>query len=212
MVILLSCLSSAVEFDFTHPDSVQIDDQFDVTINFDTQDTFDVKVFVHKSTTDKAASEDYISEIDDGGWRSSWTYIKEAFPEEKSFQVKVISDPGERKICVRLRKTGTDSTSLKCDSITVKGSKSSSEKKTKSSSSQETVSKTTSSLANSVVQQENISFVNLSLNNEKLYLKNPPNSPQNLVTTQKEKTRNLVIYFIIFILAILLILVSFRKL
>jgi hypothetical protein len=154
-------------------------------------------------------SADYISEIEDDGWKSSWNYLKEAFPKNKNFQVKVISDSGERNICVRLRKSGTSTTSLKCEPITVKDG----EQKTESTYFNKTILKGTSnSKPDSAIQQEETSFVSPSSPNEKIYLQSPKKTSSDSITTKKEQTRSLTVYLIVLILAALAILIAFRRL
>ncbi len=212
-------LSSALDFSFDAPDSVQIDESFDVTINSESQDVVDVKIFVHKSESDKVVKSDYISEVNNDGWKDSWYYIKEAFPKVKTFQVKVLTDAGDRKICVRLRKAGTDSTSIKCESISVSLSErkkqSEEEKQTENreEASIEDIKKeafTTEESTNLTILKEEIIQSNASEEKplEKIVLKNQ-NYPTKEISTKKSSSVKLVLYsaglLVVFLLVLLLL-------
>jgi len=75
---------------------------------------------VHNSSDDKITSPEVISVIEKGGkWQSPWNYLISSFPSKTSFRAKVIEQPGNRKICVRLRKNNASSFNEVCKSILV---------------------------------------------------------------------------------------------
>lgn len=113
---------SSLEITLSSPSSVKINEEFITTIDADSQETHDVKIFVHKSSDEKITADEYISEIDSDGWKNPWYYLKGIYPSKKSFKIKVISSDGEREICARLRKSGSDSFSTICFPITIEES------------------------------------------------------------------------------------------
>jgi hypothetical protein len=97
------------------PESVTENMPFEVTINFESSDTYDVKIFVHLEDKNN-----YISQVNDGGtWRSPRTYMKETFPSQQTYEVKILDFMGEAELCARLRKTGASSFSEVCQPINV---------------------------------------------------------------------------------------------
>lgn len=124
MVISLSLIfllqsAAALNIDFDAPSAVELNEEFLVEIEADSTETFDVKIFVHTSEDKKISRGEYTSEIMANDWQSSWNYINEAFPEEKTYTVRVIEFPGEQTICVRLRKSDTKTTNIECKTIEV---------------------------------------------------------------------------------------------
>ena len=111
MVINLS-LVSGIEFDFDYPSEIQADEEFEVLINFETTEIYDVKIYVYDDV--KASSEIW----DGSAWKSTHFYLKDVFPNQKKFRLKAY-DIGETDICVQLRKSGSGSFDKVCDSINV---------------------------------------------------------------------------------------------
>ncbi len=106
---------SALDFTIDAPDNVVEDVPFDVMINFDASESYDVKIFAHQG--DKNS---YISQVKDGEvWRSPRTYMKEAFPAQQMYEINILDFAGEADLCVRLRKTGASSFSELCQPINV---------------------------------------------------------------------------------------------
>src|SRR3989344_6559290 len=129
LIIILMVISAlfilnsagAQELDFSFPGDITQNQDFKVLINFETEETYDVKIFAHNSEDGKVSRGEYISEIFNpvsDKWQDSWNYLSSLFPEEKEYSLK-ISESNAKEICVRLRKSGTDSTILKCAYISV---------------------------------------------------------------------------------------------
>lgn len=115
----ISPLTGALELSFDAPQKVEIDEEFEVSITLDSEETFDVKIFVHTSNDEKIARDQYISEIYNGeDWSDSWYYLKEAYPEEDTFEIKVVDEPGDRTICTRVR-SASDAITTECEEIEV---------------------------------------------------------------------------------------------
>ena len=81
-IIIFTAISSALEISIDSPNSVEVGERFYVSIDADTTETNDVKIFVHDSSDDKITQNEYISEIYGDEWQSSWNYIKEVFPKD----------------------------------------------------------------------------------------------------------------------------------
>lgn len=111
-----------MDIPFDAPSEVETGESFTVAIRLDSSDIYDVKVFVHESDDEKIAREEYTSEIEDDGWKDPWFYLPEAFPENKEYEVRVPKVSGDQTLCVRLRKTGSDTASTACKEISVKES------------------------------------------------------------------------------------------
>ncbi len=123
LIIILSSLTSALQFNFTSPDSVTVNDEFDVSISADTPDTYDVKVFIHNSSDSKITQSDIVSQIKfEDSWKNPWNYLVGAFPSQTTYPIKVVKNLSEQKteqICVRLRKSGASSFSELCKEIEI---------------------------------------------------------------------------------------------
>ena len=118
---------SALEISLEYPSEIELDDEFTVHISADSTEIYDVKVFVHKSEDEQIDRNEYISEIYDGDWKDSYLYIKKSFPEDLAYKIRVITSPGEREICARLRKSETSTFFTQCNEIKVTGSENSDE-------------------------------------------------------------------------------------
>jgi hypothetical protein len=120
ILFILIYSSDAFDFSFELPASIKLNEEFSVSINLETSEVFDVKIIVHNSSDDKITSNEVISRIyKDGKWNSAWKYLSSAFPKEKSFRIIIFTNPGVRKICVRLRKVGQSQFFEKCQEIRI---------------------------------------------------------------------------------------------
>ncbi len=116
--------STALEIELDYPATVELNSEFDVLIDFEANDSYDVKIFVHDSPDSGVTQGEYISDIynpEKAKWQTSWNYLLNSFPTQKTYSLEVTESPGERQLCVRVRKTGADASSTKCGSITVTG-------------------------------------------------------------------------------------------
>jgi len=93
-IVLLNSVST-LNITMESPPEIEKDTEFQVEISADSNEKYDVKIYVHEDT--KAFSEIYDSE-----WKSPHNYIKEAFPERKKFLI-LSHFFGETKICLKLR-------------------------------------------------------------------------------------------------------------
>jgi len=118
LIFLLENIS-AVEVLFTSPEKAKINEEFEVTINTETQETFDVKIYIHNSEDTKITVGEYISETKSDSWKNSWYYIKSAFPDKKLFAVRATDSFGDRTICVKLRNPGSSIVKESCKPILI---------------------------------------------------------------------------------------------
>ncbi len=111
-VLFFIPLSSALEIQLNSPEEVSSGEEFTVSIDANSSENYDVKIFVHEPKKE-------FSEIYDGSaWRSPQRYLPSVFPAQKIFQIKAHFE-GETRICLRLRKTGQSSFQEKCNNITM---------------------------------------------------------------------------------------------
>lgn len=209
ILLLLSPTISAIAINFDSPSSVEINEEFTVTIDADSQETHDVKIFVHTSEDKKIARGEYISEIYEEDWADSWFYIKESFPEKVEYKIKVIESPGERKICVRLRKTSTQTTKIECKDLSVLES----EQVQEAPSFEETPAQPDDEEKKETQVKSEPKTQKLSIEtNEKILLNSPDSDPPVEVITKKEKTRQGILYSFIFLTIAIVILLALRRL
>lgn len=111
MVISLSpiALSSDINMDF--PDEVTINESFGVIIEIDSSDNFDVKLFIQ-------CNEKISSKIENEGWKNPNYYIKNSYPEKREYLILPESF-GNCQICLRLRESGKNTFTEKCEDILV---------------------------------------------------------------------------------------------
>jgi len=121
---IFSSFVNSLEIEFNYPSEVELNREFKVSIDFEANDTYDVKIFAYNSKDTKVTRDEYISDIynsEKNSWQDSWNYLAASFPNQKEYSIKVTKSPGDRQICARVRKTGASSSFSKCGSITVKG-------------------------------------------------------------------------------------------
>lgn len=112
MAISLISSANALDFNFTSPESVDLNEEFKVKIELETDEIYDVKIFVHEN--DKT-----ISQILAAEWRNPARYLISAFPSESEFSVRLIQYSDNAEICVRLRKTNKTNFEESCKPIKV---------------------------------------------------------------------------------------------
>ena len=215
--ISLICLplASSLELSFNYPKDVKINKEFTVSIEADSSEQYDVKVFVHKSKDDKIDRNEYISEIYNDGWKDSYLYIKGSFPEQSNYKIRVTSSPGQQEICARLRKTGSTSFSTQCERINVGEDEPEEEdapKEAKKEIERAIIKEETDSSPKESTVQE---FRQLSQNQERIVLGSKPlNAPtQNKVIITPEGTKKkFLIYGFTGFCVLVLVLLSLRKL
>lgn len=217
VISLLLPLANSLKISIDSPDSVEVGEEFKVSFEADSSETFDVKVFIHNSEDEKIDNSEYISEIENNGWQNPWYYIKEAFPDEKEFKIKVTNSPGERELCVRLRKTDSKEMSTECVPIEVKEGKfSTSSTKEKSSSKNKKENLQTLSSPQTTKNLEASSQQNSAqLQEEEKILLNSPTkktSNENIFLTSAEKKRLWIVYSFTILCVIIIILLALRKL
>ena len=214
----ISALVSAFNFTLESPSEVSIDEQFTANILFDSSETYDVKITI----IDKSNSQ--LSQIYNDGWKSPFYYIKEAFPDRKSFEIKAIKYSEDSKICCRLRKPEKTTYSEVCNPIKLiqnaKNTEEVSEKEAKTTqknSTKETISeKVNQTTSAQKSNSNNGSFIPLSntqvQENNKIILSPNSNKQGTIFTTKQEKFRLGIVYAFTILCVILIILLALRKL
>ncbi|MFH1290900.1 MAG: hypothetical protein ABIH92_05870 [Nanoarchaeota archaeon] len=119
--------TSALSLD--SPGSVNLNEIFFVSISEDktSNENYDVKIYVHNSQDKSILRSEYISEVYKGEWQDSWYYLLKSYPNEKTYEIKVTNSPGNREICLKLRKSSSgDGNALEtCNKILVLSSENS---------------------------------------------------------------------------------------
>ncbi len=117
-IILISCVS-ATNFTFEYPKTIYSEKSFEVTIDMETDETWDIKIWVNQPIKEYSM----IYDINKESWKSSRNFVIQIFPQQKTFLVKSLNFIGETEICVKLR-PDPDSTPLteKCKDIIVEES------------------------------------------------------------------------------------------
>jgi predicted RND superfamily exporter protein len=217
-LIFLIPTISAISFSLETPSEVKVNDEFTVSIISQETDTHDVKIFVE----DPSSSPKTISEILnlEEEWQNSYYYVKQAFPQQTIFQLK-INSPGNWQICSRLRKSSPSTPT--CNDITVVATdnteKIAPNKKTDNQEdSIDNNSNDTVADNNKAEQSQNNNLLNQFQpapfpNNEKLILGLPTNTQENIpFTTKQQKTTQYIILSFTAFTIIIIILLALRKL
>lgn len=221
--VILSQCALALEITLDSPQEVELEKDFSATISAETEENHDVKVFVHNSQDAKIDRSEYISEIYNDGWQDSYLYIKESFPSQTEYKVKVFKGPGEREICARLRKSGTSAFSTQCEEIRVLGeekevSEKEEEEKEKEDEPEKRVIKkvSNSSPQESIKEGSSVELAPIAQQKtEKLTLNSKPLNKEKLkkvIKTPEYQKRNFLIYGFVGFCIIIIILLSLRKL
>lgn len=101
MVTLASVSNTyALDIALKTPSHVNLNESFIVTIEVESSDTYDVKLYVEDQ-------QKIVSQIFANTWKSSFYYLPAVFPSQKSYQVRVTVPTTDPQLCIRLRKTGS---------------------------------------------------------------------------------------------------------
>ncbi|SRR3989344_119506 len=213
LFLLFIPLVSAISFDFDYPESGNLNQNLTITINAQTSDIYDVKIFVQDNNTGIT-----ISEIYNEGWKNPRYYILSAFPAQSDFLIRIKNDSDGATICTRLRKSGVSTFSEKCGAITITNNDENNENEESenitSAIEEETseISKATTEASKDFIPLEDLVQGNHSYNQnspEKIFLSNKENTA---FISRDEKLRNYAIYFFVALIIALSIYLAFKKL
>lgn len=221
--------SSAIDFTMISPDEVLEGGEFDVTINADTTDTYDIKIFV-TNEAGKYGRANIVSEIYfDGQWKDPWFYLPGVFPQHTSFQNRVLNFSGETEICGQLRLNGQSTYTRVCNPLTVNGNSGSSNSNNENTNNQNSNEDEEGDEDNSSsldVEGSSQSPQSVDLNSlavdapapapsKKIVLNAPSKETKSKIqgeTTVESKVRTSVVYGFIGLCVILIILLALKKL
>ena len=217
---------SALEFKLNSPENIDVNESFSVTIEAQTSDIYDVKIFAADS------DEKIISEIYNDGWKNPRYYLKSAFPGQSEFKIHILRE-GDYLICARLRKTEKTNFDEQCNNITVNFADSANveiknnEKNAKIEKDDEETNVEKSNDAdkienvkNKTVEKSNYSYQELttekieSYDDEKIVL-NPAKLEEkenSVFITKYEKQRLLILYGFSALCIVIIILLALKKL
>ncbi|MBU0907504.1 MAG: hypothetical protein KKD18_02125 [Nanoarchaeota archaeon] len=128
-IILLTVINfissaTALNIELDSPDEAELNEEFTIAISADSEEEYDVKIFVHNAGEGDIERANYVSEIyspEDDSWEDSWYYLKSTFPNEEDYKIKVIEGEGDMDVCVRLRKSSNKNSNFeqKCAPIEI---------------------------------------------------------------------------------------------
>ena len=224
IVMAISLVSvSALEFSFDSPSEVEEEKEFSVSIQeeYDGK-SYDVKIFVYEESFSNTVSEIY----DGSNWRNPFRYLKNVFPDDVEFSVRVLEFIGETEICARLREDGKTSYNQVCNKIVIlektsdldNEEGSSAQKEDEANQNEDGVEEERTG-NNLQVKKEVVPLADNSKmsSNEKIVLNPPfeetePQEESKTFASKQEKLRNGVIYAFLAFIVILIILIALRKL
>ena len=214
--LFLFPLISALELQLSAPDSVDMNEEFKASISADSEEIHDVKIFVEDADS-KTISQIYNS----NDWQSSYYYVKEAFPAQLEFNLK-ITKAGNWDICARLRK-GSQASAPVCKPIVANQVEEEPEEEqeekqeTKNSKDEEEDEK--EDVKVKPLKEEKIAPQQVQLNStpelvqEKIVLKAKPSQKISQVyETKQQSFRNWILYGFIALCIAIIVLLSFKRL
>ncbi len=213
LAILLFPISTAINFSISAPSEVKINQEFTLAINSQAAETHDVKIFAYQ---DEPSS--IISEIKKAGqWTNPFYYLKEAFPSQKEFEIRIIKAPGKRELCARLRQAGKSSYTQQCTNITILESNIQEEtEKNKSEANPAQPKPQEQAKTNQTIEpssKETNSTTITNSENEKIILNPKLSDPKEYAFTTREGNKHLyALYTFTIFCIILIILLALRKL
>jgi hypothetical protein len=217
LILFLLPIASAIDFDFSSPQSVNLNESFSVSLSATTSDIYDVKILVQDNETKTT-----ISEIYNDGWKNPFKYLLSAFPEKSEFSIRIKNYSSNAQICAQLRKPGASAYSVKkCNSIKIDKAEDSSSPQSnqteekednpqENESANETLTKKEAS-PDFIPSSEIIKQEESHSNNEKIILKPKTSSSENQFITKDEKMRLYAVYSFTFFAIIIIIFLALRK-
>ena len=215
---------SSLDFNVISPAEVVLNREFTVKIEADTQEDYDVKIYVHDDTKD-------FSEIYDGiAWRSPYKFLLTAFPSKKEFLI-ISHYEGETNLCVKLRKSADPKdVSETCRPIKINSDQQ--EENEEETEDEETPSEDNNSNENIPNSEENELQENISaakndsnieflsseknLQQERIVLNSPKiqqsSNENGIIATKQQKIRLGIIYAFAIFCVFIIILLALRKL
>ncbi len=212
--LLLFLISNVSGLNFSIESPSEAGNEFNVKIISDENEKYDVKIFVGNSTSKT------ISEIFSDGWKSSYYYVKSAFPEKKEFRIKVNDFEGETKVCARLRKVNSTSFSESCNNIKinnekVEGSENVEEEKIEDDKEKIITENKNSEIEEKLKEEEKVENISNKIESDfidgKIIL-NEVKKDNEIFISKREKTRTWVVYSFTIFCVIIIILLALRKL
>ncbi|MGV8142906.1 MAG: hypothetical protein ACP5NS_04735 [Candidatus Pacearchaeota archaeon] len=213
---VISGISSALNFTIQSPTEISIGEEFEVKINSDSQENYDVKIFAYSGS-----KSNYISQIyKENQWKSPHFYLMEAYPTTNNFKIKLINNTDDSEICVRMRLHGATQYEEICQEIETTLEENFVEEESEEDEINTNVVESIpveSNLVNSSLNKVNLVEANdlkyTEVKNQKIVLGGKSNVREsNIEITSAYKTRIGIIYFFVSICVLLVILMALRKL
>ncbi len=102
-----------VSFSLTSPETIYVNESFDVSINSEDSSTYDIKIFIENE------NEEIISQIYNNGWKNPRYYINSAYPQILTYKIRATSPSENANLCLRWRKPDNTKYDETCQNITV---------------------------------------------------------------------------------------------
>lgn len=213
-------IAASLEIDLEFPDEVEIDEEFTVEISADSDEEYDVKIFVHESDSDEIDRDDYVSEIYDEGdesWEDSWYYLKNTFPDQEEYELRIFDGEGDLEICVRLRESSDRDAGFEqeCDLIEVFEAETDEDENKRGSEESRDGPRIWRNTQEEEPRETELETEALSQPQEKIILnKNPPKKEQEKekIITPEGNKRNILIYSFTGFCILVIVLLALRKL
>ena len=110
-LILISLLPSVLALNVTINSPQTANSEFDVSLSPISAEIYDIKIYIK-------ASSDVKSEIFyKNSWKSSFYFLKSAFPNQTTFSIRVLNFTGSGEVCAKLRKPGKTQSTEFCNPI-----------------------------------------------------------------------------------------------
>ena len=209
LVILLMGISSALEIGFDFPDEIVHGDEFEISVSADSNEIYDVKIYAYSGEKSDKKSE--IFNFVESKWQSSYYYLKEAFPDNKEFKIRLKNETEEGKgiICVKLRKTGTSSYKEECKEVMISADDRQKEEDADEEDDENTNENDEDEETNNDEADGLEDYAKLEY--DEVIMLNAPIKEQNIMLTNQEKIRKSMAYIFVGFLVIVISFYMIRR-
>jgi len=192
------------DFDFSFPDEIRVNQDFNVRIHSNIEKKCDIKITVEEN-------KEILSEIFfEDKWRSSFYYLKKAYPEKEIFKIRLKNYTKSGELCVKIRETEKQKIIFeKCKKINIVENKMNVTKNKSDKKEKEQLKKTKDEINldkdEAIKEEQTIEFI------EKRTILNPKKVEKNYIKTKAGLIREIIFFGFLFILVIIITLVILKK-
>jgi alpha-L-arabinofuranosidase len=185
-------------------------ESFTITLDHNDSQTYDVKIVVQAGELSNLSKN-----VVEGKEKSSFYYLKEAFPAQKEFTIKIVQVADDAELCVRLRLSGKSTFREACNPLVL--TRASESETRKEETTKKTEKKEEKEEEGKLEKEKVISVESSNPSVQQTFLTSSVSSPEPLLLTKPQRYQAplsgplwKVTFFSLFC-AILLLLVLFRK-